>query len=146
MGSQKTATYVLEDCPLVIGDRIIRGFGEGDVVKITPAADVWTDKVGADGEVTRSWVGDQRAEIEIILAPGSDAIDIMQTLMTSDALTKVATFRFLFADTRGNSSFTAPDCWIVANPERAFGNEAKDVTYKLKAGHMNFKNGSSFQV
>lgn len=56
-------SYNLKQCVVLVDGLPVKGFADGDAVTVEYESDIWSDAVGADGEVTRSFMGDQRATV-----------------------------------------------------------------------------------
>lgn len=143
-----TKTYDANKVTLSIAGRVINsGFADGDFVKVTPLSDDWIDKVGTDGEVTRSKTNDGRLDVSVMLMQTSDGNDLLNQIREADlvAANGAGVGQFLLRDQEGRTSIRG-QCWIVKPPEVARGREAGSTEWKLRVVATQYKVGGSASV
>lgn len=114
------------------------GRGDGVFIKITPMNDMFTTKVGADGEVARSRSNDRRHKVEITLMQTSDANILLSALHQLDinAPNGSGVAALFIKDMSGTSLHIAPEAWITKSPEVSYGPEVEMRTWELEAANM----------
>ena len=131
-------TYDPSLVDVIFAGRRLDGFGEDTFIEIAKEAPAWSDKVGVDGEVTRSKSLDRRATITITLMQTSESNDWLSSLYTSDrnAANGSGVGSFRLADRSGNTVFESAKTWIMEEPDPAFGREAGERVCVLRAARL----------
>jgi hypothetical protein len=130
-----TKVYRADQVTVSLAGIPIRGYGDGEFVRIEMEADDYGDVVGTDGEVTRFKTQDPRATITLILMASSDANDQLSDLADADANSPSGAGIGVFQcrDNNGRSLHRAGACWIARRPNAAFGREVGTREWKLRA-------------
>lgn len=107
------------------------GYDDGEFCRIVAAADTFIDKVGTDGEVTRSESNDRRADVEIKLMQSSK-----HNLFLSNALRNKLTGPFFLRDRQGESISKGTKAWVKKLPEQGWAREAGARVWTLRVAHL----------
>lgn len=131
-------TYDPSQIDVVFAGRRLDGFGEDTFVEIAHEAPGFSDRVGVDGRVTRSKSLDRRATITITLMQTSESNAWLSALYNADraATNGSGVGSLRIADRSGNTVFEASKVWIQAEPDAAFGREAAERVWTLRAADM----------
>jgi len=121
------------------------GYGDGEFVRIVQEADDFTDRVGTDGQVTRSKTNDRRAVVTVILAQTSDGNAALSALSNLDrnAPGGAGVGSLLIRDRQGTAIYQAEQCWIAKPPDVAFGRESADREWTLRCADLVRFDGST---
>ena len=103
-------TYDPKKVIITFGGVPITGFADGTFVQIDPNAEMWTKKVGADGEVTRSQSNDNTHTVQITLQQSSASNDYLSTCMNADKLTGMGMLPLSITDLY----YSSAQCIIVS--------------------------------
>lgn len=131
-------TYDPGQVDVIIGGYRIEGFGESSMITITRDSDLFTDKVGVDGEVSASKMYDRRAEMEITLMQTSRSNEDLQTLLDADYAAPngagVVGVRVVDRSSvdGNNTVFKARSARVTRDPDVSFENEASERTWKIR--------------
>jgi hypothetical protein len=141
-------TYDPSLVDVIFAGRRIDGFGEDTFIEITKEAPAWSDKVGVDGEVTRSKSLDRRATITITLMQTSEANAWLSSTYKSDrnASNGAGVGAFRLADRSGNTVFESARTWIQEEPDPSFGREAGERVWVLRAATLETNHDGSPDV
>ena len=110
------------------------GFGEDTFITITPATDLSSVRVGADGEIARSRSSNKVCTIEVTLLQTSLSNDYFSSIVELDEVSGGLLFPFMVQDLRGRTMFMASQAWISQRPPIVFGREAGDRTWQFTTG------------
>ncbi len=129
----------------IAGLPIDSGFDDGEFVRIEQEADDFIDKVGTDGEVTRSKTNDRRATVAIILMQSSDGNALLSGLNNIDRLAGngAGVGPFLVRDRQGTSLYAAAECWISKPPDVSFDREPTAREWTLRVASLERFDGSN---
>jgi len=112
------------------------GWGEGDeTMSVERDSEAFTDKVGADGSVTRSPTHDNRATVTLNLMQTAGANAVLSTLVTGDmnAPNGAGVVPFMLRDRQGLSLVTATKAWLLGPPKKlTFGPQAGNNQWKIR--------------
>lgn len=121
-----------------LGDHVVTGYGDGDGVAVARATAATSDTVGADGTVTVSLNADERADLTILLARGSQTNKLLYAILKNQKqLKRVQAFSFLMRrDHDGEEILGADVMWIQQEPDQAFGSEAGSLSWVLRTDRL----------
>jgi hypothetical protein len=125
MGALKV--FDADQVTLVLAGLLIdSGFDDGEFLRIEFETDAFIDKVGTDGEVTRSKTNDKRATATVLLAQSSSGNALLSALLELDqnAPNGAGVGAFLVKDVQGTSLYKATASWIMKHPDVSFDREA----------------------
>lgn len=119
---------------IICGIPMVGGYADGEFLRIENDADLFTDVVGTDGEVTRSPTNDGRALATLILMQSSDSNDILDGIASRDANAPngAGVGEFLVRDNSGRAIYKARTCWIKKRPNPSFGREAGPREWQIR--------------
>lgn len=129
----------------VAGLPIESGFDDGEFVRIEQEADDFIDKVGTDGEVTRSKTNDRRATITVILMQSSSGNELLSGLNNIDRLAGngAGVGPLLIRDRQGTALYTAAECWISKPPDVSFDREPTAREWTLRCASLERFDGAN---
>jgi hypothetical protein len=120
---------------IIAGLPIESGYDDGEFLRIEQEADDFVDKVGTDGEVTRSKTNDRRATVSVILMQSSDGNNLLSGLNNIDRLAGngAGVGPLLVKDRQGLALYAAAECWISKPPDVSFDREptAREWTIRV---------------
>ena len=97
----------------------LKGWADGEMVRIEQDNPAFEDVVGTDGEVTRARTSDWRATATIRLMQSSPSNDLLSALHILDKNTPggVGVGAFSLRDKNGTTLILAEKCWISKGPD-----------------------------
>lgn len=109
------------------GIPLTEGLADGTFLTITPNAEGFSIKVGADGEVTRSRSRDRSATATLVLMQTSEANRRLSLLYAADraATNGQGVGAFFVQDRGGETILEASKAFISDDPDVTFGPEAE---------------------
>jgi hypothetical protein len=136
--SGKLYTYDPSEIKLLVSGFPITGFAPDSIVTIAPEADLWSDVVGCDGDVTRAKSLDRRATVTINLAQSSPSNLVLSALVTADINTPggASVGPFLCADKHGSSLFTGEACYVKRLPDVEYGSGVMARAWQIRVPTM----------
>jgi len=122
----------------IAGLPIESGFDDGEFVRIEQESEDFIDKVGTDGEVTRSKTNDRRATVSILLMQSSDANALLSGLNNIDRLAGngAGVGPFLVRDRQGLALYAGAECWISKPPDVSFDREPTAREWTLRVASL----------
>ena len=115
---------------VTIGGLLITGFRDGDKVSIERDGELWTKKVGVDGEVVRSRNNQSiGGKITIGLMYGTEANLALEGLKALDLLTGHAPVPIQVLDINGGLAAFASSAWVMTEPSPAISADAGDMEW-----------------
>ncbi len=104
----------------------IRGYADGEMIKVETPEDAFTTKTGSDGETTRSKSNKNVKRVTVSLMQTSDVNDLLSFIHQTDleASNGAGVGAFFLKDLSGRALLTAPEAWIVKAPDMTFDREA----------------------
>ena len=126
--------YRADQITASLANIILRGYADGEFVRIEQEADAFGDTVGTDGEVTRWMSKDPRSTITVILMASSDANDALSALHELDINQPggAGVGVFQCRDNNGRSIYRAGSCWIAKAPNISYAREVPTREWKLR--------------
>ncbi len=127
-------SYSPASVTLIVGVYQIQGFDEDSMVEISPMAEEFTSKAGADGEVTTSQILDRREEVTITLMETSESNAHLDSLLASQRAlpgTAKALTPFTMMDSLSGETVSAAECIITGRPAVGKSKEAGTREWKL---------------
>lgn len=118
-----TYTYDPKRFDVVVGGHLVSGLDEGDAISIEPNADLYTDKIGNQGDVVRSRSADSTYTLTLRLLGGSPSNSALAALVAADRAGNAA-FSVMIRNTLGREFVAAATAWVSKRPALAFGAEA----------------------
>lgn len=133
-----TKHYDADQVTVSIAGIPLGGYADGEFLSISMESDGFSDKVGTDGEVTRSKTRDERANVEVKLMQSSDSNDLLSALHLSDlnAPNGAGVGAFLIRDRQGRTLYTGAACWIKKFPDASFDREATERVWPIRVANL----------
>lgn len=128
-------TYAPRDIIFIVGGKIITGFTD-DLITVTYEANQVEDEIGADGEVVRRIVHDDRGLITATLQQTSRSNLILSGFANVDRITGDAIFPVVLKNNRGNDLVTGGIAWIQKQPDMTFRAGIEGRAWPIRVGHM----------
>jgi len=127
-------TYDPKNYDLIIGDRLITGFGEGTFISISSESPGFSDKVGVDGEVVRTRSHDRRATLTITLMASSEANDFLSALYAQDrdGANGEGVVSASVVNREGSDEYRASQAWIMDDPDPSFEAEVGEREWQIR--------------
>lgn len=115
----------------------LTGFADGTFVTCGRVEDIYTESVGAQGNVTRNRNRDPRGEIRVTLKGESPSNLVLQELALSSGTFPVQVLRI--GSTYARQTFLAggTEAWLQTNPGRDFGEEETNREYIFRIADYN---------
>jgi hypothetical protein len=137
-------SYNLAQVVITIGGLPLEGFGADDAVSFEPTSDLYENKVGADGEVTRSLNNDRSGTLTFTLMGTSLSNDIFNTFLQ---LTKAVgigdIFPIFIKDLRSGDTLVAEQCWLNREADMSFGRVASEREWSCFAAKVTTSHGGA---
>lgn len=124
-------TYDFKQVQVIFGGNILTGFAEGDAIQLTPNADAFTLKVGADGETSRSKSNNKSRGLKLKFMQTASANDILSGIHNTDLENNSGVRPLMIKDLNGNSLVTERQAFIGKAPDESWGAEAGDREWTL---------------
>ena len=123
---------------IACGIPVDSGYGEGECIKVEWDEEDFTDKKGADGEMTRSKTYNGAASITITLMQTASANALFSALSLVDRKAKngAGVGPMLLRDRGGATIYGASKSWIAARPSPTFGREATHRDWKFRCSDL----------
>ena len=129
-------TYDPGQVSVILGGKIMSGFSEGSLIKVSRNVDAYTLKIGTDGEGVRTRLRDKSGKIEIMLMQSSDSNDILSAYALADEANNSGTIPFLMRDASGRTVVSAATAWVKKISDVEMGKEVKDHTWVLETDEL----------
>lgn len=146
MAATKSFDPSLIDC--VFAGIPMEGLAEDTFLEIVFEANLFTDKVGVDGEVTRNKKFDRRATATVTLMGSSLTNDALSALAKADADSPngAGVGSFEIFDRSGTTVFRASKAWIQKVPDTSFGAEVGSRAWEIRLADCQFLVGGSVDL
>lgn len=124
-------TYDFKQCQLIFGAVIISGFSDGSGVTFTPEAEVFTAKVGIDGQTTRSRSNNDNYKCTVRLMQTSDSVLKLFEQNARNSFISGATFPFKFISPTTGELYESATAYCERFPDAEFSGEAGEREFTL---------------
>ncbi len=124
-------TYNLKDVVCNFGDVIFSGFAEDDAITLTPESEIFTSKVGADGQTTRSRSNNDNYKATVRFMATSDARVKLQDRTFRNAALSSLTLPFRLYSPSTGEEYTCSQAYVEKLPDASFGREASEREYTI---------------
>ena len=121
---------------MIVGTKIISGFGDGTYIKVSRNEQAYNLKVGVDGEGTRAKNNNRSGKYEITLMMSSASNDDLANLASADELSGTGAVPVLLRDGSGRTVCTSATGWVQKQPDREFEKEANTVTWVIESDEV----------
>jgi len=116
-------TFNPKDVSVVVGGRVITGFGPDTFISADRENDSFTKQVGASGEVARANNNDMTGTITITLMQTSPDNDFLSGLVAADELNGSGITNVLVRDPNGTTLIESAESWIRKPATTEFSRE-----------------------
>lgn len=130
-------TYDPGQVALIVGGKIISGFSENSMVKVSRNDQAYKLTVGVDGEGTRSRSRNKSGKVEIMLMSSSASNDLLSALAIADEASNSGAVPVLMKDGSGRTIVSAATAWVQKIPDSEKAKEVKDQTWILETDEVN---------
>jgi hypothetical protein len=127
-------TFDAKKVIIIYGGVPLTGFADGTFISVTGAADTFTKKVGADGEVARSRNNDDTSEVTLTLQQTSKSNSYLSLMRAADKASNAGALPLLINDLLGNTLFFWDAAWIKKAPDWERGKELGDQAWVFDTG------------
>lgn len=112
----------------------ITGFTDGEFMSIAPEADLFTDRMGADGEGARARSNDTRATLTLTLLASSATNDLLSARFREGVRGEngADVGAFSYRDNSGRTVCSATSAWINRIPDVTRGVEVGEVVWTIR--------------
>jgi len=129
--------YDPKNVSVIVGGKILSGFGDGTLILVERNEQMWNLKVGVDGEGTRAKSNNKSGKVTVTLMQSSASNDDLSAFTISDEQSNTGAVPLLIRDNLGTTLVTALTAWVqkFANVE-----DAKEVsvrTWVLESDELN---------
>lgn len=136
MAAGQVATYDPKNLSMIVGGKIIHGFGDGTVIKLSRNEQAFNLKVGVDGEGTRAKSNNRSGKVELTLMQSSASNDDLSAFAQADELSNGGAVPVLFKDNSGRTLATALTAWVQKVPDTEFAKEVMTRTWVLETDSL----------
>lgn len=130
-------TYDPGQLAVICGGKIISGFADGSMVKISRNAQAYELKVGADGEGTRTRLKNKSGKVEITLMQSSSSNDVLSAYALADEASNSGSVPLIIKDGSGNTLVAAVTAWVQKLPDSEFAKEVKERVWIFETDELN---------
>lgn len=125
-------SYRPQDVVISLAGTRIRGLAEGAFVNVVPAADLFADYVGVDGDVTRIDQNDPRFTVTLTLAQSSASNDFLSERVRQSRIAANGSDVgvMTIADKSGTTLYEGK-AWVKRLPDTQFQRAASDRAWTL---------------
>ncbi len=134
--SSKVQTYDPKKVIVTFGGTIITGFADGTFIQISAASDLFSKKVGSDGEVARSRSNDDTYEVTLTLMQTSLSNKVLNAFKEADKLSSTGVLPLTITDVSGAGLFFWPQAWIKKSPGGEYAKEVGDRQWVFDTGQI----------
>lgn len=146
MSTAPLRTYSPDQISVIIGDRPLTGFMDGDSITVARLEDSFTEVSGLKGEVARAKSSDKRTDITLTLMQTSPDNDYLSGILQEDEISGRATFNIMIRDQNGTSLHEAEKAWIVKAPDTSYAKELTGREWTLRAANMSMFVGGTIDA
>lgn len=122
---------------LVIGGKIMSGFGDGTYIEAERDEDSYMKKIGVDGEVSRAKNNNRGGKITITLMQTSPANDSLSAFQQTDEQTGLGVFTAILRDLNGKTLVSSSDSWIKKPAKLVYAKEVQAWQWIIEVGTFN---------
>lgn len=128
-------TYDSNQVSLSLAGVPLKGYADGEFLRIEMASDAFSPIVGTDGQVSRAKSNNKLANVTILLMQTSTSNDFLSNLLETDlnAPNGAGVGVLNVRDQSGRSIHRAAACWIVRAPNVAYGRDVGSREWGLQA-------------
>ncbi len=124
-------SYNLKSVVCSFGPISFSGFAEDDAITITPESEIFTSKVGADGQTTRSRSNNDNYKATIrFMSTSSARFSLQEQTLRNAALSQV-TYPFFLNSPDTQEIYASSQAYVEKLPDASFGREASEREYTI---------------
>ena len=124
-------TYDAKRVEIIFGPLSLSGFAEDSMITLTPESEIWTSKVGVDGQTTRSRSNNDNYKATVRLMQTADTrLKLQELTLRNSALSEV-TFPFKLVSLDTGETYECAEAYIERLPDAEFGREAGEREYTI---------------
>jgi len=131
---------------IILAGKIIGGYADDDFIEIERDEDMWTKKVGVDGEVTRAKSNNKAGKVTIRLMQSSSSNDDLTALMLADEVTNAGAGPLLCKDGSGRTAFFSDTAWIKKAAKATFKKGVNTYEWQIDTGVLDVYVGGNSAV
>jgi len=136
-------TYNPKKVAVIVGSFELSGFADGSFVSVEKNEDAWSQKVGTDGEGTRTKSNNRSATITIRLMQSSDSNTILDSFRKLDEFGDAGIFPLTIKDGSGNTIQAAETAWIKKEPSVEYDREATEREWMIETDNLQSSHGGN---
>lgn len=129
-------TYAPNRVSVVVGGKLLSGFGEDTFVKVMRDADAYTRVMGVDGVGSRARNNDRSGTIEITLHATAPSNSILQAFATADEQGDTGAVPVIVRDNNGATLATAVTAWVKKLPDVEYGKSVGERVWTLETDNL----------
>lgn len=129
-------TYDFSQVSITVGGFTMTGLAEGDCLTIETDAELFTLKIGADGEGARNKSCNRAAKATIRLMQSSASNDILSGFQKADQLANAGIVPVMVKDGSGRSLHFAENAWLEKQPTATYGAESGVREWVFRSDNM----------
>lgn len=129
-------TYDPKGVSLIVGGHIVQGYADGSFVKVSRNEDMFSTKIGADGEPSRTKSNNKSGLLEITLLQSSASNDVLSGYALADELSNSGQVPVMVKDNNGTSIYVSEAGWIKKMPDAELGKELGERTWIIECGAL----------
>ena len=121
-----------------------KGYADGEFIKLERDSQLFTDKAGTDGSVTRTKSHDKRATCTFTLMQGAEMNAVLSTLAALDENSDngAGIGPFALENLDGTTVHEADECWIAKLPDATLDKEAGNRAWMVRIARLNSIEGT----
>ena len=124
-------SYNLKSVVCSFGPVVFSGFAEDDAITLTPESEIFTSKVGADGQTTRSRSNNDNYKATIrFMATSTARVSLQEQTLRNAALSQV-TYPFYLSSPDTGEIYSSSQAYVEKLPDASFGREASEREYTI---------------
>jgi hypothetical protein len=132
---------------VLVGGFVMQGFDEGDdVIQFAPVSDRYADSVGADGEVTRDRLNDDRADFKLRFKKTSPSLQVLSAIMAADILDDSGIVPILVKALPSLTVVFGGQAWIMRIPDISLGQRAGAIEWPFRIASVDVLVGGATRV
>lgn len=130
--------YDADQVDIALGNIILKGYADGEFIRIEMESDAFSDVVGTDGEVSRSKTNDRRATITFSLMQTSESNLLLSALINADLAASggAGITDMRIQDNNGTSLYHAAEAWISKEPDVTFDRGATSRQWTIRCAKL----------
>lgn len=129
-------TYDPAQVVIVVGTHRVQGFATDSMVDVERNEELYSMKVGADGEVSRARNRNRSGKVTIRLAQESPSNDALNALAVAGELSGADVVAFSMDDLNSTTMHKAEQAWVQKYPTSSRGKESGEVEWVINCADL----------